>query len=200
MLWSQTTKDHRPAAELRLCLEDKALRPHCEWYLIFHTKFYVACSSFSKSTVRELPASYPAKTNIITTNAVCSQVAHDPRVLRPIGEPDPVHCPSSAPAQLARPGWAAANPHRVPHSGARCPFHLLRPPSPPEFLQQLVRHPPTKSLPGCPYPSFCMSSRQVSLMKYLRLPIPREILNDYIFMEWTPRTALQLVLLSQDQE
>ena len=164
-------------------MEDKALRPHSECYLIFHIKFYVPCSSFSKSTVRSLPASQPAKTNIITTTAVCSQVAHDPWVLRQIREPDPVHLPSSAPAQLAHPGWATANPRRVPHSEARCPFHLLRPPSPPRFLQRLVRHPPTESLPGCPYPSFCMSSRQVSLVKYLLPLIPREILNDYIFME-----------------
>ena len=82
-------------------------------------------------------------------------------------------------------GRAAAIPHSVRHSESRRHFHLLRPPSPKSSCRGLL-HPPTESLPrtpGCPYPSFCMSSRQVSLMKYLLPRIPRQIPNDYIFME-----------------
>lgn len=106
---------------------------------------------------------------------------------RSMGPEDSEGAQSCAPFLFrpSTPGQAAAIPYRAHHSEARCHFHLLRPPSPPSSCSGLL-HPPTESLPrtaGCPYPSFRMSSRQVSLMRYLLPLIPRQIPNDYIFVE-----------------
>lgn len=136
----------------------------------------------------------------MTTTAICSQVGHDPWVSRPAREP----VLGSFPLPLGTAGAPGGRCHPTQSASLRGKvlFPFAKSSLSPEHLQQLAApsHGVSAKGPKCPHPSFCTSSRQVSLRKYLLSLIPREIPNDYIFMACTPRAALQLVLSGQDEE
>lgn len=72
----------------------------------------------------------PAKKNIITTAAVCSQGTHHPRVLRPAREPRPAHLPPSNPAQLAH-RECSCHPTQCASFRGEAPSPYAKAPTPP---------------------------------------------------------------------